>query len=133
VSRDDDERTFTALEIVTELFPATPDHLIPRTRRYHLTRLEDGDVKLSGPPGTPPLVMETVPQAGDPGHKLSCDLCNHSAARESMALLRIAVPGSGGRRWRYLSACRDLNQCEARRSGDAALERLVSSLQSDQP
>lgn len=133
MSGGDDERTFTALEIVTELFPATPEHLIPHPRRYHLTRLENGDVRLTGPLGTPPLVMEPVPQAGDPGHKLSCDLCNHSAARESMAMLRIPVPGSGGRRWRYLSACRDLNQCEARRSGDSALERLVSSLQSDHP
>lgn len=129
----DAERTFTALEIVTELFPATPDHLIPRARRYHLTRLDNGDVQLSGPPGTPTLVMETVPQAGDPGQRLSCDLCGHSAARESMGMLRIAVPGSNGRRWRYLSACRDLSHCASRRSDDSALERLLSSLHSDHP
>lgn len=133
MSGDDGERTFTALEIVTELFPATPEHLIPRAHRYRLVRLDDGDLTLMGPAGTTVLVVETVPQAGDPHHKLSCDLCHHSAERDSMALLRIAVPGSNGRRWRYLSACRDTIHCEARRQDDATLERLLANLQSDQP
>lgn len=129
---DDGERTFTALEIVTELFPATPEHLIPRPRRYRLDRADDGVLTLSGPAGAL-LTLETVPQAGDPGHKLTCDLCHHSAARERLAMLRVAVPGSNGRRWRYLSACRDLDRCEARRHDDATIERLLASLQTDQP
>lgn len=128
MSDDEGERTFTALEIVTELFPATPEHLIPRGRRYHLVRLEGGDVALTGPAGTTLLVMEPVPQAGDPRHRLSCDLCHHTAARDLMALLRLAVPDSNGRRWRYLSACRDLVNCEARRRDDATVERLLATL-----
>lgn len=124
---DDNERTYTALEIVTELFPATPEHLLPRGRRYRLQRLENGDLQLQRG-GRPLLTMETVPQSGNPSHKLSCDLCRHSAGRESMALLRISVPRSNGRRWRYLTACRDEVRCEARRHDDAAIERLLASL-----
>lgn len=124
----DDEPTFTALEIVKELFPATPEHLLPYPRRYKLERGDGGEITLSGPAGTPLLVLETVAQSGDPSHRLSCDLCSHSAPRERMAMLRIAVPGSHGRRWRYVTACRDLVQCEARRPDDSPLERLLASL-----
>lgn len=133
MSGGDDERTFTALEIVTEIFPATPEHLLPRPRRFRLECLDSGALRLSNPQGATLLVMEPVQQAGDPGHKLSCDICHHSAARDSIAMMRIAVPGSNGRRWRYLSACRDANRCDARRNGDATIERLLLSLQPDQP
>ena len=125
---DDNERTYTALEIVTELFPATPEHLLPRARKYRLERLDNGDLQLRSRGGQPLLRLEPVPQSGDPNHKLSCDLCRHSAGRDRMVLLRIPVPRSHGRRWRYLTACRDEVRCEARRHDDAAIDRLLASL-----
>src|SRR5690606_23268732 len=94
VSSDDDERTFTALEIVTEIFPATPRHLLPRPRSYRLESLDNGDVILTDRQGSKLLVLQRVPQAGNPGHRLSCDFCHHSAARDSIALMRLAVPRS---------------------------------------
>ena len=133
MSSDDDERTFTALEIVTEIFPATPRHLLPRPRSYRLESLDNGDVILTDRQGSKLLVLQRVPQAGNPGHRLSCDFCHHSAARDSIALMRLAVPRSDGRRWRYLSMCRDPYQCDARRHDDSTIERLLTSLQSDQP
>jgi len=125
---DDNERTYTALEIVTEIFPATPDHLLPRRSKYRLERLDNGDLQLRGNDGRPLLTLEAVPQSGDPNHKLSCDLCRHSAGRDSMVMLRIGVPRSNGRRWRYLTACRDEVRCEARRHDDATIDRLLASL-----
>lgn len=128
MGEDDTERTYSALEIVTELFPATPDDLLPRPRRYRLQRLDDGSLQLSDASGRALLVMEAVTPSGDPRQRVCCDLCDHSAGRDAMVMLRLTVPGSHGRRWRYLTACRDEVHCDVRRRDDGVFDRLLASL-----
>jgi hypothetical protein len=40
--------------------------------------------------------------------------------------LRADVPGSEGRRWRYLTACFDTEACDARRLDDDRIDRLLA-------
>lgn len=124
---DAERRTFSAREIVEEFFPATPPLLVPGRKRFQLRRSTAGNLKVLDANGRELLVMEPVNQVGDPDHRLSCDLCLHSAERSALALHRVPVPGSNGRRWRYVTACRNEVGCEARRRDDAVLDRLLSS------
>jgi hypothetical protein len=39
--------------------------------------------------------------------------------------MRSEVPGSAGRRFRYLMACRDTDACDARRFDDDSVEVLL--------
>lgn len=121
------ERTFSAREIVEEFFPATPARLIPGSKRLRLHRSGSGNLKVLDATGHELLVMEPVNQVGDPSHRLCCDLCQRSAGRPEVFLHRVPVPGSNGRRWRYVTACRDEVACEARRHDDAMLDRLLRS------
>lgn len=139
--RPNGQRTYSAREIVEEFFPATPERLVPGglgsgrlapgglapgRKRLRLQRSGSGNLEVLDAAGRELLVMEPVAQAGDPSQRLCCDLCLHSAGRPDLALHRAQVPGSHGRRWRYVTACRDELACEARRHDDAVLVRLLA-------
>lgn len=124
---EEPKHTYTALEIVEELFPATPARLIPRERVYRLERDGDGDVRVMDAEGTERLRMTPIERSGDVSAHLCCDLCHTSSPRERLHVMRSEVPGSAGRRFRYLMACRDTDACEARRLDDAAVEVLLRS------
>jgi hypothetical protein len=57
---------------------------------------------------------------------LCCDLCSWSGPGTELGFLRADVPGSEGRRWRYLTACFDTAACDARRLDDGSVARLLA-------
>ncbi len=122
---EEPKHTYTALEIVEEFFPATPARLIPREHAYRLERDDRGDVRVVDAAGTERLRMTPVERTGEDGAHVCCDLCHTSSPREHLHLMRSEVPGSSGRRFRYLMACRDTDACEARRLDDAPVEVLL--------
>jgi hypothetical protein len=124
---DDTPRTFTGREIVLELFPATPRRLVPDTSAFAVTALDDGAREVrAAEDGRVVARLLPLSPAGRADTPLCCDLCDWSGPRRDLTTLRSEVPGSGGRRWRYLTACRDGDACEARRLDDAALARLLA-------
>ncbi|CAN5736075.1 hypothetical protein BH23DEI1_BH23DEI1_11810 [soil metagenome] len=123
---DEPQSTFTAREIVLELFPATPKRLIPAPRAYAVTAMDDGARVVRSACGSVLARLLPLPSAGPEATTLCCDLCGWSGPRRSLTVLRGEVAGSQGRRWRYLTACRDGDSCEARRLDDVALDRLLA-------
>jgi hypothetical protein len=124
---EEPRRTFTALQIIEEFFPATPRHSRPMPRRYRLEHDEGGDVLVLDGDGATLLRLTPVAPAGNPKQRLCCDLCHATAGREAMTLLRSEVPESRGRRFRYLTACRDARSCDARRPNDDVVEQLLAT------
>lgn len=124
---EEPQHTHTALEIVREFFPATSARLLPRDNAYRLERLDGGDVSIVGAGGLELLRLRPVEPAGDPPTPLCCDLCQQTATRRDLSILRAEVPGSGGRRFRYVIACLDTEACDARRLDDAPVESLLRS------
>ena len=124
---EEPKHTYTALEIVQELFPATPARLVPKEHAYKLERDVWGDVRVMDAAGTERLRMTPVERSGSDAAQVCCDLCHTSSTREDLHLLRSEVPGSAGRRFRYLMACRDTDACEARRLDDRTVEKLLET------
>jgi hypothetical protein len=122
---DEPRRTFTAREIVLELFPATPKRLVPSPNTYAVTALDDGAREVRDADGDVVARLLPLPSSGPESTTICCDLCSWSGPRRLLTLLRSEVAGSDGRRWRYLTACRDADSCEARRLDDVSLERLL--------
>jgi len=122
---EEPKHTYTALEIVEEFFPATPARLVPRERAYRLERDGDGGLRVMDAEGTERLRMTPVERSGNAAAHLCCDLCHTSSPRERLHVMRSEVPGSAGRRFRYLMACRDTDACEAKRLDDAPVELLL--------
>ena len=120
----DDPRYYTAREIVLEYFPATPERLIPGFSAYSVHFAEDGG-RVVHRHGGDAVKLHPIPSAGGEGTQVCCDLCGWSGRRRDFDALRAEVPGSRGRRFRYVMACRDADSCEARRLDDATLERLL--------
>ena len=109
-----------------EFFPATPDRLVPRTSAYVVTRDDDDGVTVRArESGRPLLRLAPVERANRRTVRQCCDLCSWSGSSGDLRFLRAEVPGSNGRRWRYLSACVDVEACEARRIEDGVLDRLL--------
>jgi len=124
---DEPRRSYTGREIVLELFPATPRRLVPRTSAYLITRDDDdGATVRERASGRPLLRLAPVERANRRTVRLCCDLCHWTGSSAELRFLRAEVPGSEGRRWRYLSACVDVEACEARRLEDAPLDRLLA-------
>jgi hypothetical protein len=121
----DEDKTYSAREIVLSLFPATDEMLVPHPEPYRF-ELTDGGLLRLWRDGDELMLLTPLPSSGKPGTVLCCDLCERSAPRHYLQMFRAEVPGSKGRRYRYLSLCRDARGCEARRSGDAPVERLLS-------
>ncbi len=122
---DDPPKSYTGREIVLDLFPATPQRLIPRTSAYLLRRDGEGgrevwdrrSGKLLGR-------LSPVARAQKQPARLCCDLCHASGPARDLQFFRTEVPGFQGRRLRYLTACVDSEGCEARRLEDGPIDRL---------
>ena len=123
---DDPKPTWTDREIVLELFPATHERLVPRPLRYRTLDGGDGTLRIIDRRGGTVADLAPVAPSGNPTGHLCCDLCQSVSTRRFLGLYRAAVPGSGGRRYRYLSACRDHAACETRRLSDAGIEALLA-------
>lgn len=123
---DDPPKGHTGRDIVLEFFPATPDRLIPRQSAFALARDDEGGVAVRDRAGD--VVLRLAPVARAPGKlpPLCCDLCHWSGPGTELGFLRADVPGSEGRRWRYLTACFDTAACDARRFDDASVARLLA-------
>ena len=118
------EKTYSARELVLSLFPATDVALVPKPEPYYFEGAPDGPLRLLRD-GFELMRLEPVAAAGRASAQLCCDLCQRSASRHYIQLFRAEVPGSGGRRYRYVSLCRDPQGCSVRRSGDAPVESLL--------
>lgn len=120
-------RIWTDREIVLEMFPATPEPLVPRPLQFTVEDEGDGQARVLDREGFVVLRLVPVTPAGNPTGELCCDLCHRSGTRRFLGLYRAEMPGSNGRRFRYLSACRDHQACETRRLDDGALHVLLAS------
>lgn len=121
----DEDKTYSAREIVLSLFPATDQTLVPQPEPYRFEETASGLLRLLRD-GNELLLLTPLTSSGKASTVLSCDLCQRSAPRSYLQIFRAEVPGSKGRRYRYLSLCRDARGCEARRSGDEPVELLLS-------
>lgn len=119
------EKTYSAREIILSLFPETDAALVPLPEPYRFEPTPDGRLRLLRD-GAEVTLLAPVPVAGNAATQVCCDLCQRSAPRRYVQMFRAEVPGSGGRRYRYVSLCRDTRGCEARRAGDAPVELLLN-------
>ena len=118
------DKTYSAREIVLSLFPGTAAELVPLPEPYRFERLEGGVLRLLRD-GDELARLAPVPPPPGPSVQLSCDLCKWSAPRSYLQLFRAEVPGSRGRRYRYVSLCRDTAGCGGRRGDDAPVEQFL--------
>ena len=125
---DEPRRSYTGREIVLELFPATPDRLVPKPSAYTVERDADdaGLVVRGRENGRELLRLAPVERHNRRSLQLCCDLCHWSGNSRDLRFLRAEVPGAEGRRWRYLTACVDVEACDARRLDDARIDRLLT-------
>lgn len=119
----DDKKTYSAREIVLSLFPATDVALIPQPE-YRLEVSDSGFLRLLRD-GAELMLLTPLVSSGRAGTQLCCDLCQRTASRAYLQMFRAEVPGSKGRRYRYVSLCRDAKGCESRRGSDEPVERLL--------
>lgn len=122
---EEPKATYSAREIVLEFFPATDSRLIPKNHAYQLGRSGDGALIIRDREERELGRLLPVSAAGNPTTHLCCDLCGWTSTREYLQMLRAEVPGSNGRRFRYLSACRNTQDCEARRLDDEPVRMLL--------
>lgn len=121
---DEPQPTHSAREIVLELFPATHSRLIPEHLNYQLSS-HAGQFVLINRADKVLLKLEPVAPSGKANVQLCCDFCQHSAARQFVQLFRAERPDSGGRRFFYVSLCKNTAACEVRRLDDQPVERLL--------
>lgn len=123
---DDPPRLYTAREIVLEFFPATNPALIPRPRRYRLTADPDGLGVIVWVAAGEVLRLRPVERHNRREMPLCCDFCGVAGSSRYFQFLRADVPGAEGRRWRYRTACVDVDACDARRLDDASIDALLA-------
>jgi len=121
---DEGQKTHTARDIVLELFPATHSRLIPEHLNYQLTNVA-GQFVLINRNDAVLLKLEPVTPSGKASVQLCCDFCQRSAPRQFVQLFRAEQPDSKGRRFVYVSLCKNTEACELRRLDDAVVERLL--------
>lgn len=119
--------SYSAREIVLEFFPATDRRLIPKTSAYQMDRSGDGALVIRDQQARVLGKLQPVDASGSPTTQLCCDLCGWSSSRQYLQLLRAEVPGSNGRRFRYVTACRSTEDCEARRLDDEPVRLLLEA------
>lgn len=124
---EESKPSYSARDIVLEFFPATDSRLIPKTHRYQLDRGRDGALVIRDREERELGRLWPVAGSGSPTTQLCCDLCGWSSIRQYLQLLRAEVPGSNGRRFRYLTACRNTDDCEARRLDDEPVRSLLEA------
>jgi hypothetical protein len=122
---DEPRQTFSAREIVLELFPATPDALVPTNLSYHIRPDEHGNVQILTSKEQLLLTLEPVSMSGKPSTQLCCDFCQRSSPRNYLNMLRVEVPNSNGRRFFYVARCKDHDGCESRRFNDKPIRTLL--------
>lgn len=121
-----DGPTWTAREIVLDLFPATDERLVPRPLRYRVLGAEDGTVAILDRFGRCVARLAPLTPAGNPTAHLCCDLCRRVSTRRFVGHFRLALPDSNGRRFRYLCACRDHAACDTHRLDDDGIDALLT-------
>lgn len=120
------EKTYSAREIVLSLFPDTDAALVPLPEPYRFETASGGSLRLLRDE-TEVAMLAPVAPSGKASTQLCCDLCRWSAPRNYLQIFRAEVPGSQGRRYRYVSLCRDTAGCGERRvGGDAPVDLLLS-------
>ncbi|MEX2535960.1 MAG: hypothetical protein WD273_10245 [Trueperaceae bacterium] len=122
---EEPKHTFSAREIVLEFFPATDSRLVPKGHAYQLDRSGDGSLIIRDRQERELGRLLPVTEAGSSSTQLCCDLCGWNGIRQYLQILRAEVPGSNGRRFRYLTACRNTQDCEARRLDDEPVRMLL--------
>jgi hypothetical protein len=122
---EEPKATYSAREIVLEFFPATDSRLVPRTHAYQLGRAGDGALIIRDSQEREVGRLLPVSAYGNATTHLCCDLCGWSSVRRFLQVLRAEVPGSNGRQFRYLTACRNTEDCEARRLDDEPVRLLL--------
>ena len=125
---DEQHHTYSAREIVLELFPATPERLVPNIEDYQLELDIESNLIVLNAVLKPLLTMVPISSAGKASTHLCCDFCQRSAPRYDFQVYRVEVPASQGRRFRYVTACKNLEECSARRFDDKSIRALLSSL-----
>lgn len=125
---DEEQQTYSAREIVLEFFPATHERLIPGFDDYRLEPRPHGQLAILGRGREPLLYLSPIAVSGSASAQLCCDFCQRSAPRHYLQPFRVEVPGSEGRRYRYISLCRDATSCALRRFDDEAIRALLSRL-----
>jgi len=123
---EESQQTYSAREIVLELFPATHKRLIPDSNDYRLEPDPNGNLIVYDQGDAALLSLSPVTISGRASTQLCCDFCQHSAARNYLQLFRAEVPGSNGRRYCYVSLCRDTEGCNTRRLNDEPLRALLA-------
>jgi hypothetical protein len=123
---DEPQQTFSAREIVLELFPATPEPLVPKTPTYRVVPDERGNIQILTAQEQLLLTLEPLNTSGNPSTHLCCDFCQRSAPRSYLDVLRVEVPNSKGRRFFYVSRCKDHDGCESRRFSDKPIRALLA-------
>lgn len=120
------EPSFDERELILELFPGTdPDLLPPGEVLYY--RDEEGKVHIA----EEPLEMVLEPLEATPSTApVLCEACLRQMSRASVQFFRFSV-GPSGRRWRYLTLCRDTNQCNGLAEPRRLRELLRRSIISD--
>jgi hypothetical protein len=125
---DEPHITYSAREIVLEFFPATPERLVPDVDEFRLELDEAGNVVVLNNVHKPLLTLFPVASSGKISTQLCCDFCNHSAPRNYTQIYRIEIPASQGRRFRYVTLCKNLEECSSRRFDDRSIRALLISL-----
>ena len=123
---DDTRRFHTAREIVLEFFPATNPALIPKPRRYRLVETPDDTGVVIHAAAGEVLRLTSVERHNRRPMPLCCDFCGSAGNSRYFRFLRAEVPGAEGRRWRYRTACVDVDACDARRLDDAPIDALLA-------
>jgi hypothetical protein len=122
---DEPRQTFSAREIVLELFPATNNALVPGVPHYRIEPDDKGNIQILTAQDQPLLTLEPVTMSGKPSTQLCCDFCQSSAPRTYLDMLRVEVPNSNGRRFFYVARCKDHEACESRRFNDKPIRALL--------
>ncbi|MGL4609958.1 MAG: hypothetical protein ACRCYY_09780 [Trueperaceae bacterium] len=123
---DESRQTFSAREIVLELFPATPDALVPKSAAYQMQPNENGSIHILTAQGQTLLTLEAMTTTGNAATQLCCDFCKRNAPRSHFVMLRVEVPNTDGRRFFYMSRCKDHEGCESRRFNDKPIRELLA-------
>ncbi len=123
---EEEAQTYTAREIVLEFFPATDDKLVPGSESFQLKCQDNGNLLICNNQTEQELLLIPVKYTGQANTQMCCDLCSHSAPRQFLQMFRMEMPGSQGRRFRYISLCQNHEACDARRIDDGPIKALLA-------
>lgn len=111
-----------------EFFPATPERLVPDVNDFQMELDSDGNVVILNAVHKPLLTLFPIPSSGKAYTQVCCDFCQRNAPRYQNQVYRIEIPTSKGRRFRYVTLCKNLEECSSRRFSDKPIRSLLNSL-----